>query len=76
VLENTEDKTGSIKLGLQTEKTTMSIKYRDCVNYIHSKITPDKHNLNISDFIEYTHKNTFKIVPIEDIINNIIAKQK
>lgn len=76
VLENNEDKVGSIKLGTQTEKTTMSIKYRDCVNYIHSKITPDKHSINISEFIGYTHKNTFKIVPIEDIINSIIAKQK
>jgi hypothetical protein len=76
VLKNHEEKSGSIKLGLDTEKTTMSTKYRDCVNYIHSKITPDKHNISISNFIEYVHKNTFKIVPVEDILNKIITKQK
>lgn len=76
VLENHEDKTGSIKLGTETEKTTMSIKYRDCVNYTHSKITPDKHNLSVYSFEEYKHKNSFKIVPIEDIINNIITSNR
>jgi hypothetical protein len=54
----------------------MSIKYRDCVNFVHSKIFPDKHQIVISDFVEYKHKNSIKIVPIEDIINTIIAKGK
>lgn len=76
VLENHEDKSGSIKLASNTEKTAMSIKYRDSVNFVHSKLTPDKHNLIISNFVEYKHKHTTKIVPIEDILNSIIATTK
>lgn len=75
-VQNCEDKTMSIQLAPDTEKTAMSIKYRDTVNFVKSKLIPDKHNIVITEFIEYTYKPTFKIVPIEDIINTIIKAKK
>lgn len=75
-LEINDHKGGSIDLGTETEKITMSIKYRDCVNFVHSKIIPDKHRIVISDFVEYKHKNSIKIIPIEDVLNSILTKGK
>lgn len=71
VLENHEHKIGSIKLGAGTEKQALSIKYRDTVNFVHSKNTIDKHSLILSNFHEYQHKHSYKLTPIEDIINSL-----
>lgn len=74
--ENPSNKVGSIQLGTDTEKICMSIKYRDIVNFTKSKILPDKHNLHIEDYIEYTAKKDHKFTRIETILNELLEKLK